>query len=59
MEAFFHAYETSNAEHYPEHLAFITKMIEGQKGRVKEFDELYEEIKQVFIREYKPFKKKS
>ena len=59
MEAFLHAYETSNAEHYPEHLAFITKMIEGQKGRVKEFDELYEEIKQVFIREYKPFKKKS
>lgn len=55
LEAFLHAYETSGAILYPEHYDFCIKMIESQKGKLEDFDILFECIKQEFIKNYTPF----
>ena len=57
LEAFMHGYETSKAHVFPEHLDFFTWMIDNQKGKLEDFDVLFEEIKQLFIKNYKPFEK--
>lgn len=55
LEAFFYVFETSGIHIYPEHYDFCLRFIDSQKGKIDDFDELYELTKQEFIAHYQSF----